>query len=50
MVKQWYYRNVLYVVVENEDIWKNQKAKVILSSVGLETSLSKVSLLGDILF
>ena len=29
---------------------KNQEAKGLLSSLGLKTSLSKISLLGDILF
>ena len=29
---------------------KNQKAKQLLSSLGIQTQLSKVSILGDILF
>ena len=43
MVKQ-YYQNVQYAVVKNEE------AKGLLSNLGLRTPLSKVPLLGDILF
>ena len=43
MVKQWYYQNVQYVMV------KNQEAKGLLSYLGLRTSLRKVPILGDIL-
>ena len=44
MVKQWYYQNVRYAEV------KNQEAKGLLTNLGLRTSLSKVRILGDILF
>ena len=39
-----YYQNVQYVVV------KNQEAKRLLSNLGLRRPLSKVPILGDILF
>ena len=44
MVEQWYYQNVKYVEV------KNQEAKGLLSNLGVRTQLSKVPILGDILF
>ena len=44
MVEQWYSQNVQYVVV------KNQEAKGLLSNLGVKKPLSKVPLLGDILF
>ena len=44
MVKQWYYQNVEYTVI------KNQEAKELLSNLGLITPLPKVPLLDDILF
>ena len=44
MVEQWYYQNVQYVAV------KNQEAKELLSNLGVRTPLSKVPILGDILF
>ena len=44
MVEQWYYQNVQYVVV------KNQEAKELLSNLGVRAPLSKVPILGDILF
>ena len=44
MVEQWYYQNVQYPVV------KNQEAKGLLSNLGIKTPLSKVSILADILF
>ena len=50
MVEQCYYQNVQYVVLKNQDLLKKQKAEGILSSLGLTTLLSKVPLLGDILF
>ena len=43
MVKQRY-QTVQYVVV------KNQEAKGLLSNLGIKTQLSKVPILGDILF
>ena len=44
MVKQCYYQNMQYAVV------KNQEAKGLLSNLGFRKPLSKVLLLGDILF
>ena len=44
MGKQYYYQNVKYVIV------KNQEAKGLLSNLGIRTPLSKVPILGDILF
>ena len=44
MVNQWYYQSVQYAVI------KNQEAKGLLSNLGLRTPLSKVPILGDILF
>ena len=44
MVKQWYYPNVQYAVV------KNQEVKGLLSNLGIKTPLSKVPILADILF
>ena len=44
MVKQWYYQTVQYVEVINQD------AKGLLSNLGIKTSLSKVPILGKILF
>ena len=44
MVEQWYYQNVEYVIV------KNQEAKGLLSNSGVRTPLSRVPILGDILF
>ena len=44
MIKQYYYQNV-----QNEAV-KNQEAKVLSSNSGIRTPLSKVPLLGDILF
>ena len=45
MVEQFYHQNVLYVAV-----MKQQKLKVLLSSLGLKTPLNKIPLLGDVLF
>ena len=50
MVKQWYYLNAQYLVVKNQDLLKIKKKKGLLSNLGLRTPLSKVPLLGDILF
>ena len=47
MVKRWYYvqyQNVQYAVIEN------QEAKGLLSNLGIRAPLSKVPMLGDILF
>ena len=44
MVKQCYYQ-----IVQNVEV-KNQEAKGILSTLGIRTPLSKVPVLGDILF
>ena len=44
MVEQCYYQNVQYVTV------KNQEAKGLSSNLGVRTLLSKVPILGDILF
>ena len=45
MVQQWYYQNA-----KRSRFIKKQEAKEILSSLVLKTPLSKVPLLGDILF
>ena len=50
MVKQWYYQNVQCVVVKKSRFIKNQEANGLLSNLGLWTPLSKVPVLGDILF
>ena len=44
MVEKWYYQHVQYVTV------KNQEAKGLLSNLGVRMPLSKVPILGDILF
>ena len=44
MVNQYYHQNVLYVVV------KEQEAKRFLSNIGLKKPLSKIPILGDVLF
>ena len=51
MVEQWYYQNVQYAVVKNLDLLKIAKeAKGLLSNFSVRTPLSKVPILGDILF
>ena len=50
MVKQCYHQNVLYVEVKKPKFIKEQKAKELLSSLGIKTPLNKVPLLGEILF
>ena len=50
MVDQCCYQNVLYVVIKNQDWWKKKKQKVLLSSLGFKTPVSKIPLLGEILF
>ena len=47
MVKQWYHQNVQYVVVKNPNV---VNAKGLLNKLGITTPLSKVPVLGDILF
>ena len=44
MVEQCYYQIVQYVIV------KNQEAKGLLSNLGIRAPLSKVPILGDLLF
>ena len=39
-----------YVEVKNQDLLKIQEAKGLLSNLGIRTPLSKVPILGDILF
>ena len=48
--KTMIYQNVQYVAVKIQNFLKNQEANGLLSSLGLKTPLSKVLLLGDILF
>ena len=50
MVSRFYYQDSLYVVVKKSRFMKEQKAKGLLSSLGLRTPLSKIPLLGDIFF
>ena len=50
IVKQCYDQNVQYVIVKNQDFVKNQEAKGLLSNLGIRTPLSKVPILGSILF
>ena len=39
-----------YVIVKNPNLLKKQDAKVLLRKLGIKTPLSKVPVLGDILF
>ena len=41
---------MLCVVVKNQNVLKKKEVSGILSNLGLKTPLSKVPLLGDILF
>ena len=50
MAGHWYYQSVQYVVVKNLDLLKKQKAKGLLSKLGIRTPWSKVPISGDILF
>ena len=50
MIAQWYYQNIPYVAVKNQHFFKNQEAKVLLSNLGIRTPLSKIHLLGYVLF
>ena len=43
-------QNVQYAVVKKSRFIKNQEAKGLLSNLGIKTPLSKVPILGDILF
>ena len=47
MVEKRYYQNVRYVEVKNQDLLK---IKELLSNLGVRTPLSKIPVLGDILF
>ena len=38
--KQCYYQNVLYVVLKNQDLSKNQEANGLLSNLGIKTPLT----------
>ena len=42
MIKYFYYQNVQYAIVKNQDLLKNKKQKEIVNSLGLRTLLSKV--------
>ena len=42
MVKQWFYQNVQYVVVKNQDSLNKQEASGILSNLGPKTSLNRM--------
>ena len=50
MVEQCYYRILEYVAVKKSRFIKNQDAKGQLSNLGIRAPLSKVPILGDILF
>ena len=51
MVRQCCYQNVLYVVLtKSRFIKQEEEAKVILSTLGLKTALSKIPLKGHISF
>ena len=39
-----------YAAVKNQDLLENREAKGLLSNLGIRTPLSKVPILGDILF
>ena len=50
MVEQCYYQSVQNVEVKIQGSIKNQEAKGLSSNLGIRTPLSKVLILGDILF
>ena len=50
MVKQWYHQIVLFVAVKKSKFIKKQVSNVLLSSLGIKIPLSKIPLLGNILF
>ena len=49
MVKQWYYQSGLYLGKKSKYV-KEQEAKGLLSNLGIRTTLTKITLLGVILF
>ena len=48
--KQWYYQNVQYMGVKNQDLLKKKEASEMLSNLGLKTPLNEIPSLGHILF
>ena len=50
MLDQCYHQNVLYAVVKKSRFMEEKETKGLLSSLGLETPLNEIPLLGDILF
>ena len=50
MVKQWFYKIVLYVLVKKSKFIKKQEANGLLSSLGIKIPLSKIPLVGNVLF
>ena len=40
-IEQWYYQNVLYVMVKKKRFIKNPEAKGLLSNLGIRTPLTK---------
>ena len=50
MVEKQYYQNVQYAAVKKSRFIKDQEAKGLWSNLGVGTPLSKVPILGDILF
>ena len=50
MVNQWYYQTVLYVAVKNQNLSRKEEADGLLSSLGIKTTLNKISLVGPRLF
>ena len=39
-----------YIIVKNQDLSKTQKASGLLSKLGIKSPLSKIPILGDVLF
>ena len=50
MAEQWYYQYNLYAAVKKSKFIKKHEAKGLLSSLGIRAALSKIPLLGDVLF
>ena len=50
MVEQWYYQNVQYVAVKKSRFVKHREEKGLLRNLGIRKALSKIPILGDILF
>ena len=50
MVEQWYYQKCAICGSKKWRFIKSQEAKGLLSYLGIKTPLSKVTILGDILF